>query len=281
MTIARRLMLLAGTALALYLAILLALFVGQRALLYPASRERVSAAQADLPEMRDLVLETPDGERLVAWWRPPRPGRSVVVYFHGNGGSLSNRRGRAALLMDGGRGLLLVSYRGYSGSTGAPSEEGLAIDARTAYETVANAYEAGRIVLYGESLGSGVAVRLATERPVGGLVLDAPFTAIVDVARTIYWWLPVDRLLRDRFPSLERIGALKAPLLVLHGEADRLIPIAMGERLVAAAPDPKRLVRLPGGHVTNLEQGIGAVRAFLDEIEARLPAPPDPEEAKP
>ncbi len=273
----RRLMLVAAGTLALYLVVLVLMAVGQRALLYPASRERVTPAQAGLASMREIVLETADGERLVAWWQPPRPGRAVIVYFHGNGGSLSNRRARAATLLQDGRGLLLASYRGYSGSTGSPSEAGLALDARAAYAWVASAYEADRIVLYGESLGSGVAVRLATESPVAGLVLDAPYTSIVDAARRLYWWLPVDLLLRDRFPSLDRIARIGAPLLVLHGEADRLVPIGLGERLFAAAPEPKRLVRLPGGHLTNLEQGLGAVREFLAGIEARRPPPPEGE----
>jgi hypothetical protein len=201
------------------------------------------------------------------------------VYFHGNGGSLFNRRFRARALLEDGRGLLMVSYRGYSGSTGSPSEAGLHQDARAAYDWVTGGYEPGRLVLYGESLGSGVAVRLAAERPVGGIVLDAPYTATADIARSLYWWLPVDLLMRDPFRSIDHVGRLAAPLLVLHGERDRLVPIAMGERLFAAAPEPKRFVRLPGGHETNLEQGIDAVRGFLAEVEARMPAPPPPEEA--
>lgn len=265
----------------LYLAVAGLLFVGQRSLLFPASGERVTAAEAGLQGVQDLVIATPDGERIVAWWRPPRPGKALVVYFHGNGGSLSNRRFRARALLEDGRGLLMVSYRGYSGSTGSPSEAGLHTDARAAYDWVTNGYEASRLVLYGESLGSGVAVRLAAERPVAGVILDAPYTAIADVAGGIYWWLPVDLLMRDPFRSIDLVGRLAAPLLVLHGERDGLIPIAMGERLFAAAPEPKRFVRLPGGHETNLEQGIGAVRAFLSEVEARMPAPPPPAEEAP
>ena len=207
-----------------------------------------------------MTIATADGERIVAWWKPPEPGRATLLYFHGNGGSLLNRRDRARLLTADGRGLLLVSYRGYSGSTGSPTEEGLREDARAAYAWLAERVEPRRIVLYGESLGSAVAVHLAAERPVGGVILDAPFTSATDVARLHYWYAPVDLLLLDRHRSVEAIGGLKAPLLVLHGDRDGIVPIDLGERLFAAAPEPKRFVRLPGvDHVSTLEGGgLGA-----------------------
>jgi pimeloyl-ACP methyl ester carboxylesterase len=131
------------------------------------------------------------------------------------------------------------------------------------------------VVVYGESLGSGVAVRLATERPIGGIVLDAPYTSTADVAARIYWFAPVTWLMRDQFRSADIIGAITAPLLVLHGEQDRVIPIGFGERLFAVAHEPKQFVRLPGvGHSDVLEEGgLPAVDAFLTGIEERLPRP--------
>ena len=202
---------------------------------------------------------------------PPQPGKAVILYFHGNGGSLWNRRDRARALTETGRGLLMVSYRGYSGSSGTPTEEGLRIDARTAYDWLARRYEPSRIVLYGESLGTGVAVRLATERPVGGLILDAPYTSAADVASLAYWFVPVSWLMRDQFRSVDIIGRVKAPILVLHGDRDRIIPFAFGEELFAAAPEPKRFVRLPGvGHGAVLESGgLEAVDAFLARSRRR------------
>ena len=169
----------------------------------------------------------------------------------------------------------MVSYRGYSRYKVEPTEAGLRTDARTAYDWLAQRYPPSRLVLYGESLGTGVAVRLATERRVAGLILDAPFTAASDVARLHFWYLPVDWLMQDRFSSLELIGEIGAPLLILHGDKDRVVPITLGERLFAAAPEPKRFIRLPGGsHVGNLEGGgAEAVRHFLSEIEAGM-APP-------
>ncbi|WP_063776722.1 alpha/beta hydrolase [Microvirga massiliensis] len=259
----------------LYASVLAVLFVNQRSLLYPASDRRTTAAEAGLPGFQDLVLTTPDGERLVAWWKPPQLGKAVILYFHGNGGSLWNGRLRAQALTASGRGLLMISYRGYSGSTGAPTEAGLHTDARSAYDWLAQAYAASRLVAYGESLGTGVAVRLASEQPLAGLILDAPYTSTADVASLTYWFVPVSWLMLDQFRSLDIIEKVKAPILILHGTEDRTIPFAFGERLYAAAPEPKRFVRIEGGnHTRNLEQGgMTAVADFLAAVEARLPDP--------
>jgi fermentation-respiration switch protein FrsA (DUF1100 family) len=261
----------ATLALGLYLALVVLLFAQQRRFLYPASPQRVSAAEAGLDGVQDLEIRTEDGETLVAWWRPPEPGRALVLYFHGNGGSLLNRRERVRMLTRDGRGLLIVSYRGYSGSTGSPSEAGLRRDARAALAWL-KSYEPKRIVLYGESLGTGVAVKLATEAPVGGVILDSPYTSTADVARGAFWFVPVTLLLRDQYRSIDRIGRLHLPLLVLHGEQDSVIPIALSRALFAAANEPKRFVALPGiDHVSVLEGGgIEPVRRFLDEVEAGL-----------
>jgi fermentation-respiration switch protein FrsA (DUF1100 family) len=266
----RALLIVASAVAALYAALVGALYTGQRQLLYPGFGARLTAQPPDLPGFGDLTLTTADGERLVAWYKPADPGRATVLYFHGNGGTLVGRRDRARRLGLDGRGVLLVSYRGYSGSTGSPTEEGLRMDARAAYDWLAARVPPTLIVLYGESLGSGVAVRLAADRSVGGLILDAPFTSITDVARTRYWFAPVDGLLLDQYRSIDAIKAVKAPLLVMHGDRDGVVPIGLGERLFAAAPGPKRFVRLPGvDHVGVLEHGgLEPVRAFLAEIEA-------------
>jgi uncharacterized protein len=255
----------------IYIAFVALLYAMERTFLYPASSQRTTTAEAGLPGFQDLTLTTADGERLVAWWKPPQPGRAVLVYFHGNGGSLWNRRFRARLLAEDGRGLLLVSYRGYSGSTGVPTETGLREDARAAYAWIIERVEPRRVVLYGESLGSGVAVRLASEHPVTGVILDAPYTSTADIAKLTYWFVPVELLMRDQFRSIEVIDKINAPLLILHGERDGLIPIRLGQKVYDAAREPKRFVRLPGAnHVDVLEQGgLAPVRAFLSEVEKR------------
>jgi len=268
-----RLIRLVAVALVMIYGVALAgLFVMQRSLLYPASDRRATVAEAGLEGFQDIVLPTPDGERLVAWWKPPQPGKAITLYFHGNGGSLWNRRFRAQALTASGRGLLMVSYRGYSGSTGSPTEEGLHTDARTAYHWVSQSYQASRLVAFGESLGTGVAVRLAAEQPVAGLVLDAPYTSTADVASLIYWYVPVSQLMLDQFRSIDLIGQVKAPIPIMHGTADRVVPFSLGEQLYKAAPEPKRFVRLDGeGHSRNLEQGgMAALNEFIAALEVKV-----------
>ena len=163
---------------------------------------------------------------------------------------------------------MALSFRGYGGSSGTPTEQGLLNDGAAAYEFAAARYAPARIVPWGYSLGTGVAVPLATAHPVGGLVLEAPFTSAVDVAAGAFPLFPVRWLMRDRFHSDRLIGALKVPLLVIHGDKDTVISASLGRRLFDLAPEPKRFVSIAGGtHVDLHERGSGAVaQAFLREI---------------
>src|SRR5205085_5591128 len=163
--------------------------------------------------------ETADGERVLGWHVPPRANEPVVIYFHGNGGALNLRVDRFQKIIAAGIGLVALSYRGYGGSSGRPSEAGLIEDARAAYAFAAERY-AGRIALWGESLGTGVAVALAAEKPTTHLILDAPYSSTVDVAADLYWFLPVRWLMKDQFRSDERIKQVKAPVLILHGRSE-------------------------------------------------------------
>jgi fermentation-respiration switch protein FrsA (DUF1100 family) len=204
---------------------------------------------------------------VIVWHVRPRGDRPVVLYLHGNGGALSHRAERFRALTADGIGLVALDYRGYGGSTGRPSEAGLMIDAETAYAFAARLYPAERIALWGESLGTGVAVALAAERAVGRVVLEAPFTSAADIAALHYPFLPVRWLMKDQFRSDARIGAVRAPLLVLHGERDAIVPIAFGERLFSLAGEPKRFVRFPEGQHEGLDQfgALDAVKRFLDD----------------
>jgi uncharacterized protein len=251
-----------------YVAALVVLYVFQRRLLYLPQRRPVSPASAGFPEAEAVVLETSDGERLIAWHVPPRPGHALVIYFHGNAETIANRADRHRALIATGAGLLAVSYRGYMGSSGRPTEPGLLHDAEEAYGFAAARHPAERIVLWGHSLGSGVAVALAAARPVGKLILEAPFTSTVDVARRMFPLVPVRRLMHDQFRSDQRIGAVKASILILHGARDLVVPIALGERLYELAREPKRFVRYPrGGHddLDDYGAGIEARRFIGDE----------------
>ena len=243
------------------------MYLTQRSLMYFPERTRVSPAAAGFPGATEIVLDTADGEKVIAWHVPPREDKPVVLYFHGNGGSLRYRVERFKELTADGTGLLALSYRGYGGSTGHPTEAGLFADAEALYAFAVKHYPAERLVLWGESLGSGVAVALAAQRPVARVVLEAPFTSAADVAAKVYWFLPIRLLMKDQFRSDERIANVPAPVLILHGERDYVVPFAQGERLFALANEPKRFVPMRrGGHSDLDEHGAqDAVRAFLNE----------------
>jgi uncharacterized protein len=243
------------------------LYVTQRSLMYFPDRTPMSPAAAGLPAAEEIVLDTADGERVIVWHVPPRGERPVVLYLHGNGGALSHRSVRFGALTADGTGLVAIDYRGFGGSSGRPTEQGLAIDAETAYAFAVARYPAARIVVWGESLGTGVAVALAAERPIGGLVLEAPFTSTADLAVLRYPLLPVRWLMKDQFHSDQRIQSVKAPLLVLHGGRDVVVPIRFGEQLFGLAHEPKRFVRFPDGGHEDLDRfgALDTVKAFLAE----------------
>jgi len=252
-------------AIALYSGVLALMYAFQRALIYFPDRQRTPPGQAGLPQAQELRLESIDGERLIAWHVPPLGDRPVILYLHGNAGALNLRAGRFEWLIAEGDGLLALSYRGFGGSSGQPSEQGLINDGLAAYDFAAARYPARRIVLWGESLGTAVAVAVAAERKVGGVILDAPFTSIADLGAAAYPFAPVRWLIKDSFHSDRRIAQVSAPLLVMHGERDTIVPIRFGERLFALANEPKRFARFPqGGHIDLEDHGaIDHVRAFL------------------
>ncbi len=233
-----------------YLGALAALFLAQRRFIYPIPQTRRTApAEAGFGQAEEHVLTASDGETIIVWHVPAKPGRPVVLYFHGNGDVLAYLVGRFREITSDGTGLVAVSYRGYAGSSGRPSELGLLRDAAAAYDFAASLYAAEAIVVWGFSLGSGVAVALAADHRVGGLILEAPYTSIADVAATQFRFLPVRSLLKDHFRSDERIARVQAPLLIMHGAQDSTISISFGERLFALADAPKQFVQFPeGGH---------------------------------
>ena len=250
-----------------YLGFVALMYVAQRSLMYFPERLRTAPAAAGLRQAQEIVLDTADGEKVIVWHVPPRRDQPVVLYFHGNGGSLRLRVDRFQRLAAAGVGLVALSYRGYGGSTGSPSEAGLIEDARAVYAFAAERYPAARIVPWGESLGTGVAVALAAEKPVARMILDAPYTSTLDLALANYWFLPVRLLMKDQFRSDQRIARVTVPVLIMHGENDPVIPIAYGERLYAMIQGPKRFVRFPGGFHVDLDRlgGTDAALKFLDE----------------
>jgi pimeloyl-ACP methyl ester carboxylesterase len=235
---------------AVYLGLLLYMYLQQRNLQYFPSREGLSPQAVGLSGVSEERVKTPDGETIVLWHAEAKPGMPTILFFHGNGGEVSDRHDRMAFYQGQGFGALFVSYRGYGASTGKISEQGFITDALAAHDfLLARGVAPEEIAVVGESLGSGVAVQLAALRPVAALVLEAPFTAAVDVAAEVYPWLPVRLLMKDQFRSRDVIGKVKVPLLIVHGDADRVIPVAQGRRLFEMANEPKELVIFPGdGH---------------------------------
>ena len=236
-------------ALTSYIAVVALLYFGQRTIQYFPEAFRTTPVAAGLSQAEEITLDTADREKVIVWHVPPRGEQPVVLYLHGNGASLRWRLDRFRALTVDGTGLVALSYRGYGGSSGSPTEEGLIRDAEAAYAFTTARYAPARIVLWGESLGSGVAVALAAEKPVGRVVLQSPFTSAADVGAQRYWFAPVRLLMKDQFRSDLRIGKVTAPVLVLHGDRDTVVPFAFGEQLYEMITASKKFVRFPGaGH---------------------------------
>jgi fermentation-respiration switch protein FrsA (DUF1100 family) len=248
------------------------LYAFQRNLLYLPSETRPAPEQYGLGEMEVIRTTTADGLELYAWYAPATGGRPTIVYLHGNAGHVGYRAERVRPFLDAGVGVLLVGYRGFGCNPGRPTEAGLYRDAEAALRWLGDHGVApGRTVLYGESLGTAVAVEAAARMaeagsPAGALVLEAPMSSIVDVAAHHYPLFPVRALLKDRFEAEARIGDVAAPLLVIHGAQDRVVPIRFGRRLFDAATQQKKGVWIEGaGH-----EDLGAfglhevVLAFVD-----------------
>jgi uncharacterized protein len=260
-----------AACIALYIIALGALTFGQRKLLYfPYARE-IAPAEAGLPGAKILYLQTDDGETLLAWFVAPAPGRPLILYFHGNANGLADRGERFGKLTENGDGLLAVEYRGYPGSTGSPSEDGLLRDGEATYaKAIALGFPPARIVAMGESLGTGVAVAIAARHPVGALVLDSPYSATVDVAAARYWMFPVRVLMRDQFRSDQKIGKVAAPVLMVHGTSDWTIGIRFGEKLFALANAPKDFIRVDGAGHLALGLVIPQVLGWIDRKMMRV-----------
>ncbi len=259
----------------LYLGMAAILYFAQRSMMYFPDTIHTTPAQAGLSEAEEVALTASDGGHLVAWHVTPRADRPVILYLHGNGGALRYRVERFRSLIRDGIGLVGVEYRGYAGNEGSPTEAGLIADAEAAYAFAGARYPAQQLVVWGESLGTGIAVALASEKPVGRVILEAPFTSAAEVAGARYWYLPVRLLMKDQFRSDERIGKITAPVLIMHGVHDHIVPYAMGERLFDLTKAPKHIVRFLDGDHEDLD-GRGALHAVGRFLAGDLDKPPHP-----
>jgi fermentation-respiration switch protein FrsA (DUF1100 family) len=248
------------------LAGLVGLFFAQRSFIFPIPQTvRTAPEAAGFNVAEEHLLTTADGEKIIVWHVPAKPGHAVVIYFHGNGDFLAGLVGRFRGITSDGTGLVAPSYRGYAGSSGRPSEQGLLQDAAAAFAFASARYGADRIVVWGFSLGSGVAVALAAGQRIGKLILEAPYTSITEVAGAAFPVMPVRWLIRDQFRSDQRIARVTASLLVMHGARDSIIPINLGERLFALAHEPKQFIRFAEGGHNDLDNygAIETARHFI------------------
>jgi len=244
----------AGLTLLVVALSLLALWFGQRRLIYFPSVAPPPAATTIHAGAVDARFVTAEGVQLGGWFFPRNDGElsPVVLVMNGNAGSRAGRLPLALGLARHGLAVMLFDYRGYGGNPGSPTEQGLLSDARAARQWLVSqpGVDPDGIVYFGESLGAAVAVALASEQPPAALILRSPFTSLAEVGDVHYPWLPVRHLLRDRFPSIDRIRRVSCPILVIAGEEDGIVPPAQSRRLYEAAPAPrKRFVSIPGaGH---------------------------------
>jgi uncharacterized protein len=232
-----------------YLGVVALVYFGQRSLQYFPDTTRRTPAEVGAAGFTAINLKAGSGENLVAWYKPAPANRPTILYFHGNGGSISTRTNKIAAY---GKdfGLLATDYRGYGGNSGTPSETGIIADAFLAYDwLIAQGVKADDILLLGESLGSGVAVQLAAAKRVRAMALEAPYANIVDIGAERYWFLPVRLLMQDQFRSSLHIGKYRGPLFIIHGTADRVVPFKHGRKLFDLANEPKQFIEVEGaGH---------------------------------
>lgn len=217
----------------------------QRHFIYFPNKNTPERQQFSAADMQDITLQTQDGITLHAWYKPPTAHHPILLYLHGNGGHRGHRMGLVRPLLTAGFGVLLLDYRGYGGNPGKPTEQGLYADGRAAMRFLQK--QSRPVVIYGESLGTGVATQLATEFPLCALVLQSPYTSLTAAGRALHPWLPV--FLKDRYDSLQKITTIHVPLLILSGNLDDLVPHEQSVTLFNTANQPKEMISFPDkGH---------------------------------
>ena len=255
----------------LYLLLIAVVALGQRGMIYHPDPSRSEPSEAGVPDMVPVPLRAADGAPVGGWYAPPRtPGKATVVFFHGNSGTIGSRAFKARALLDAGYGVFMVEYRGYGGNPGSPTEKGLYADGHAALRWLINrGVLASRLVLYGESLGAGVAMEMTRMIQPMLVVLECPFTALADLAPSYILPVLARTFMVDRFDNLSKVKGLTAPLLVVHGDLDETVPVAMGRALLDAADNAiADGVFLPTAHHNDLwDHGAGEL--ILDFIRRR------------
>lgn len=258
-----------------YAIICIGAWVLHRYFIYMPDTKRTAPKDVGLAGVQEITFKGGGGVTLIAWYLPARGRKPTLLYFTGNSGSAANRARKIETIAANGYGVFMLNYRRYGGSGGWPTEANNVADASAAFDYLrALGVPAREIVAYGESLGTAVATRLALQRPVRALVLEAPFTSVVDVGLQVWWFLPLRLIVTDQYRTIDRIGSVRVPLLIVHGARDSLIPVTQARQIYAAANQPKSLAILRrGAHNDLFDHGAWEkVMAFLDVPAAMRPA---------
>lgn len=259
--------------------IVLLVYVAQDRLVYFPVRELAATPRALGLDYEDVWVTTEDGVRLHGWYVPAPAAHATVLHLHGNGGNISHRLERVALFRQLRLNTFLIDYRGYGQSEGKPSEEGTYRDARAAWRHLieARGLPPSAIVVHGESLGGGVAARLAAEHAPGALIVESSFSSMAALGAEVYFWLPVRWISRYSYVSTEHLARVRAPVLIVHSRDDEIIPFRHAEALFAAAREPKRLLSIRGDHnagfLASGQAYTAGLAAFLDAALRRRADP--------
>lgn len=253
----------------LYFVAAIALYYMQGRMMFGPDKTRILAANSGVAGLLEVMLETPKGLKLYSWYVPAKPNKPVLLFFHGNGGNVSYRIDKFLQLSEQGYGVFMLGYRGFGGSDGSPSEKVFIFDARLAYDyLIGQGVKADDIIIYGESIGSSVAVQLATKVKSAAVILEAPMFSVLSIAESLYPFVPVRYFLRDKFETDQYIKFINAPLLIVHGSDDEIIPLASGRRLFDEAVEPKQFETLEGAAHNNLYEfpTLEKIVQFIDGL---------------
>jgi fermentation-respiration switch protein FrsA (DUF1100 family) len=240
-----------------------------RYFMYIPDRTRVAPKDAGLAGVEEIVFKAADGTKLIAWYLPAREPKPTLLYFTGNSGNAASRAGKIATIGADGYGVFVLNYRRYGGSGGRPTEARIAADALSAYDCLRGLGVAPQDILaYGESLGTAVATRLSLQRQLKALVLESPFTSTVAVGQLMWPFLPLGLIMADQYRTIDRIGQVKVPLLIIHGGRDAVIPLDQARHVYHAANEPKSFVVLPrAAHNDLFDRGAWEkVHGFIDNL---------------
>ena len=224
----------------IYFLVLVFLYFYQRSLLYHPNENNYSGDKISV-DIEKVKIQTSDNIELLGWYHEKNlKDYKTVVYFHGNAGSLENRIHKLNHFQDMNINFLIIAWRGFNGNKGKPSERGLYVDGKSAIDWLKKkGVDEKNLILYGESLGTGVATHLAQNKNYAGVILETPFTSMVDAAKNFYPYVPINLLLKDKFENFKKVKNINAPILVMHGEVDQIVPFSMGKKIYEIANNPK------------------------------------------